>query len=404
MSTSCFTTPTATTTSFGISDSVTTSFTESLSTELPTTTTITKEECGLISLPGCSPTPTTITSTVAGSTRTITIPVVSTIHITTTSRTLTFFASVCTVFPSANTSVSLSASLSTPPPVVVTSSSATTLANGQVSVVLGTITSTQPASVVFVPTNAPGSVQKSNDGSSASSNVGPIVGGVLGGFFLLLGIVLIVWFIMKRRRRWDDIFDKEDADIADSTAPWRRPTKRFSLDTDIAVEPKPYQYGLVGQSRSPTMGMSPPSSPPTQPTPGSRQHTLTPLLLPTTVSAPGTSPMSFSSRPSTAGSMRPLRDAASTGSASPPSLHHNYTTSSGSSSSVHVAPAMPAHWGHHSPGLSAGQEYFDHQRSHSLTGSVRDYEPQRRLHLANIGDGDVAQSPKTQGPPRTGLS
>lgn len=83
--------------------------------------------------------------------------------------------------------------------------------------------------------------------------------------------------------------------------------------------------------------------------------------------------------------MRPLRDAQ----ASPPlSGHtHNHTTSNGSSTSVHVSPAMPSHWGHHSPSPSAGPEYFD--RAGSPT-SVRDYEPSRRLQLANVGEEEAA--------------
>ncbi|KAJ6531571.1 hypothetical protein DFH09DRAFT_1370400 [Mycena vulgaris] len=330
------------------------------------------------------PTATTLTSTIPGVVTTIQVPVVETVGVA-SSQTITLFGSVCTVIPttSANASVSLSfsASISTPDPIVITAHSSTTLANGQISVVLETITSTQPPSVVL----------NNTDGSSPS-NVGPIVGGVVGGFFILIGIALIVWFIMKRRRRWDDIFDKEDTDIAPPRKP--RATKRFSLDADI--EPKPYQYGLVGQSKSPPIGASPPSSPrafsPSHPSPPGRQHTLTPLHLPMSASTPGPSATTMSSRPSTAGSMRPLRDAP-VPPVSPPPLTHSHTTSSGSSTSVHV-PALPSHWGHHSPSPSAGQEYFE--RSGSPT-SVRDYEPQLRLQLANLGDDEVAQSLPTQG-------
>ncbi|KAJ6622886.1 hypothetical protein B0H10DRAFT_863196 [Mycena sp. CBHHK59/15] len=139
-----------------------------------------------------------------------------------------------------------------------------------------TITSSQSPSVVYVATTVPVQTQatQSNNDSSSSSNIGAIVGGVVGGFFGLLGIALVIWFVMKRRRRWDDIFDKEDADIA---PPRRQRTDRFSLDADVRVEPKPYQYGLVGQSPSPGAGISPPNSPPSfGVTSLPRQHTLTP--------------------------------------------------------------------------------------------------------------------------------
>jgi hypothetical protein len=160
------------------------------------------------------------------------------------------------------------------------------------------------------------------------------------------------------------------------------------------MEPKPYQYGLVGQTRSPSLGISPPSSPPaSSPSLNLPQHNLTPLRLPTSASSPGPSATTLSSRPSTAGSMRPLRDTPGT---PPVSGHtHNHTTSSGSSTSVHVSPAIPSHWGHHSPSPSAEQLHFE--RSGSPT-SVRDYEPQRRLQLANVGDGEVIRSPPTPSP------
>ncbi|KAJ7137864.1 hypothetical protein C8R44DRAFT_847932 [Mycena epipterygia] len=401
MSTSCSTSATATTTSVFTTDSTSTSFSTSLSTEPPSVTTITTQACALGSSDIlCLSTATTITSTLPGIVTTITVPVTKTVPIT-SSETLTLFGSSCTVIntslpslPSIPSIPSLPASsgsgtfsMSTPDPIVITSQSASTLANGQVTAIMETITTTQPPSVVYVgPSSTSGSNQapQNNPDNSSSPNIGAIVGGVVGGFFGLIGIVLVIWFVMKRRRRWDDIFDKEDTDIAPPRRP--RTTKRFSLDAEI--EPKPYQYGLVGQSRSPPIGISPPSSPPSLGLshPPGRQHTLTPLQLPTSASTPGLSAgTTISSRPSTAGSMRPLRDAP----ASPPlSGHtHNHTTSSGSSTSVHVSPALPSHWGHHSPSPSAGPEYFDRVGSPT---SVRDYEPSRRLQLANVEDEEAA--------------
>ncbi|KAJ7154238.1 hypothetical protein C8R46DRAFT_1119103 [Mycena filopes] len=400
--TSCTSSATATTTSLLTTDVVTTTFTDSISTAPPSTTTITTSACALnLSDIACVSTATTITSTIAGSVTTIHVPVTSTVATVETS-TLTLFATSCTTItsnspsgpsdPSGPSSSSGAGSgpgvgsgnsgsmisLFTPPPSTVTTSSATTLANGQVSEVMLTFTSTPAISTVFVgPT---GHVAQDNNGNSSSSHIGPIVGGIVGGFFALLGIALGIWYLMKRRRRWDDIFDKEDA------AQTPRATKRFSLDAE--VEPKPYQYGLVGHTPSPTLGISPPSSPP-----ASSHNNLTPLRLPTTASTPGPSATTMSSRPSTAGSMRPLRDPPT------PGHTHNHTTSSGSSTSVqHISPAMPVNqWGHHSPSPSADQAYFDRAGAGSPAGSLREYEmPPRRLQLANLGDGELmGASPPT---------
>ncbi|KAJ6531147.1 hypothetical protein B0H19DRAFT_1190579 [Mycena capillaripes] len=398
MSTSCITSATGTTTSLLTTNVTTTTFTESLSTALPITTTITSETCilplGSLTDVPCLSTATTITSTIPASVITTSVPVVATAF-TTETDTITLFGSSCTVITSVSShssivstpdSISFSPSLSTPPPVVITSQSASTLSNGQVSMILETIMSTPPPLTVYVPNPPPTQVAQTNDdGSGSSVRIAPIIGGVVAGFFGLLGIALIIWFIMKRRRRWDDIFDKEDT----SKAPGRA-TKRFSLD-DLEIEPKPYQYGLVGQTRSPSAGVSPPNSPPASSSSPSLQpprHNLPPLLLPTSASTPGPSATTLSSRPSTAGSMRPLRD----GPTSPPvSGHkHSHTTSSGSSTSVRISPAMPSNWGHHSPSPSADQGYFE--RSGSPTSI---HEPQVRLQLANIGDDEVTRSPPT---------
>ncbi|KAJ7193881.1 hypothetical protein GGX14DRAFT_587998 [Mycena pura] len=403
MATSCTTTATATTTSLITTSSVTTTFTESVTTESATVTTITTAECpplgslGSLSSVLCLSTISTITSTVSGGTSTIQVPVTQTIPVTDTT-TLTLFGSSCTVFSS--TSGPASSSIFTPPPVPPPSQSANSLPIGPSSQPSQTPTSTQPTSAPDVnpTTSAPSSdhsstaqTQTNTDGSS-SSHIGPIVGGVLAGFFGLLGIALIIWFIMKRRRRWDDIFDQEY-----SSRP-SRTTKRFSLDTDI--EPKPYQYGLVGQTKSPSIGISPPNSPPRtlQQLP---PHNLTPLTLPTSASTPGLSATTMSSRPSTAGSMRPLDPPPGSGSRPPPptslpSLTHNHSTSSESSTGVL---SLPSNWGHHSPSPSADQAHMEPLRSGSPT-SVHEYNYmlQRRLQLANVGDDEVVPSPPTPTP------
>jgi hypothetical protein len=54
---------------------------------------------------------------------------------------------------------------------------------------------------------------------------------------------------------------------------------------------------------------------------------------------------------------------------------------------------MPSHWGHHSPSPSTDQAYL-FERSGSPT-SIREWEPQRRLQLANVGDDESVGSPMT---------
>ncbi|KAJ7073930.1 hypothetical protein C8F01DRAFT_4816 [Mycena amicta] len=388
MATSCTSSATATTTSLITTDSLSVSLSESLTTLPATVTTITTTGCALGSLSNitCLSTTSTITSTIPGETSTVTVSITETVPVTSTTVLTLFGNPVCTTFSSNSGSASLS--MSTPPPVTITSQSASTLANGQVTVVTQVITSTPPPSIVYVPpTPSAGQQAQENTDGSSSSHIGPIVGGVLAGFFGLLGIVLIIWFIIKRRRRWDDIFDQEFP---------QQPSKRFSLDADIGTEPKPYYYGLVGHTRSP-----PPASPSPQSLPHSLpQHHLAPLSLPTTVSQPGLSAgTTMSSRPSTAGSMRPLHDPPRS---PPPGSSHYHNTSSGSSTGVHISPSVPSprEWGHHAPGPSADAIHMESQPRLGSPTSVHDFGG--RLHLANLGDGEMLQTPPTPSPLASG--
>ncbi|KIL61271.1 hypothetical protein M378DRAFT_859729 [Amanita muscaria Koide BX008] len=102
-------------------------------------------------------------------------------------------------------------------------------------------------------TSAP--TTSSSSGGSASSasqtsNLGAIVGGAIGGFIGLTVIVLAIWWLMRRRSNWDDIFEK---DVVASHAVF--PVTRRDPPPD--PKPKPYEYGLVGHMPPPT---SPPSS------------------------------------------------------------------------------------------------------------------------------------------------
>lgn len=92
----------------------------------------------------------------------------------------------------------------------------------------------------------PSNTGSGGGGSSTPAHLGAIIGGTVGGFLGIAAVILIGWFIIKRRNRWDDIFDHDGP----------QPSRRFSLSAEM-VEPKPYHYGLVGHHASP-----PPGSPP----------------------------------------------------------------------------------------------------------------------------------------------
>ncbi|KAK0496816.1 hypothetical protein EDD18DRAFT_178077 [Armillaria luteobubalina] len=159
----------------------------------------------------------------------------------------------------ASTSTSTFVTVSTPPPTIITSETSMTLAGGEVTVSVVTRTSTLP--VTTVTSAAAVSTSSGAASGGSSSNIGAIVGGVVGGVCGLSLLVLIIWFVLKRRKRWDDIFDDLDDQVAANTGTGGN--DRFSLGRDLDVEPKPYEYGTVGGNTHPSLnGVSPPQSPP----------------------------------------------------------------------------------------------------------------------------------------------
>lgn len=314
MSVSCTSSPTLTQTSQVVTQSLRITSTDSVTTTPPSTTTVVATSCLPITS-GSSCVSTTVTSTIPAVTATVQVPFTLTVSITNDVLN-TLFGSSCTTIatgpitttqPSTTTTSTTSTSSSTPTPIVFTSESTSTQANG--SVVVQTMTTTATQSAVSLPT-----VQHSNNNNdpATSIQIAPIIGGVVGGFFGLVGIVLLIWFILRRRRRWHDVIDH---DLALAAGPRR--DSRFSLDLDM--EPKPYQYGLVGHALAPDP-VSPPHSPSLlpvvqtnadarspQPHHERGRSSPTPLSLSMTTLTPGLSATSTSSRPSTGSSTQPLR-------------------------------------------------------------------------------------------------
>ncbi|KAL0946453.1 hypothetical protein HGRIS_012676 [Hohenbuehelia grisea] len=415
----CVQTPTATQTETITTESASVSTTSSITTLPDSTSTRVVTTClssAVVSgtgTPGCLvSTEITSTTVIPGGATTIQVPITVNVPVTQT-HTTTLLGSSCSsssssVPPQPPSSVSSVLSVSTPPPQVIQSESSSTLADGSVFVSTILTTSTLPPTSIFLPTTVPNAAQQTqqsnDDGSSAP--LGPIIGGVVGGFFGLMALIAIGWFIVKRKSRWDDIFDKDDGESGEDGS------RRFSLSTEI--EPKPYQYGLVGHTPSPQPG-SPPTSPPLGAGHQRGRSSIAPLTLsPSTGMTSGpptisTGMASLSSRPSSAGSTQPLRAPSAQGiqanelGVRPPSVH-----SHSQSSSISQPPVTFANW-NQSPtippmnfggalagaGVAGGMVAADQANDPHMqrTGSpVSVYEPVRRLQLVNGVPTSPAQS------------
>ncbi|KAG2150739.1 uncharacterized protein EDB93DRAFT_1141923 [Suillus bovinus] len=278
-------TPSATATEYTTITTFTTStsFSQSVVSNQAAVTTVVQPTCiatGTLSgsnSTGCvSSTTLTQVNTIGGGIVTTQVPVIVTVPVTQTQPTNTLFASCSDgSTPSQTTShatTSQTSSSSTPSPVttsvlvettpaptIITQSSSTTLTNGDVVATLITTTSTLPASSVYVPSViANPTVTSTENASGSGTDVAPIVGGVLGGFVGLIAIVGALWYLCRRRRSWDDIFDREalEDEEFDSPVAVRRDRDRT---LDLGAEPKPYEYGLVGHVTPPPGSGSPPS-------------------------------------------------------------------------------------------------------------------------------------------------
>ncbi|KAF4576350.1 hypothetical protein EYR40_000588 [Pleurotus pulmonarius] len=433
---SCVTTPSATETLLVTLTSQSVSNSPSVTTMPDSTSTTIFTTCALTGTASDSsaPGPTclvtrTVTSTavIPGGEVTTQVPFTVDVPFTSTSFS-TLFGTSCTSRPvsdpptpqpptTAPPTPPTSISISTPPPETFTSQSESTLPNGVVTTTLLTVVSTLPPTSIVVSTTMPGQSQQQDNNNDNSTNLGPIIGGTVGGFFGLIGIVAVVWFIMKRRSRWDDIFDKEEDTMQETT---RASGNRFSLDVDN--EPKPYQYGLVGHVTSPQLH-SPPNSPPFGPVVGGSVHNRrtsstgipAPLSLsPSFTTSAGhsaqntaTNMTALSSRPSSAGSMQPLFTAGQQQGrmtnefgTRPPSIHsHSH------SSSITSPPTTFANWGNNvnitgtgsfmGPAAAGGVAAVaamavDEPRRSGSPVSIND--PPRRLQLVNATPASAASS------------
>ncbi|KAF8136667.1 hypothetical protein EV363DRAFT_747565 [Boletus edulis] len=131
---------------------------------------------------------------------------------------------------------------STPSPSTVVEASSTTLSDGSVVQTVVTVVTTPPPTSLYVPTSLASPTLQSDASQASGTNVTPIVGGVLGGFIGLIVVVGSLWWLCRKRRPWDDIFEKDELQNDVAWAPVV-PARRMR---DSSAEPRPYQYGLVG--------------------------------------------------------------------------------------------------------------------------------------------------------------
>ncbi|KZV96227.1 hypothetical protein EXIGLDRAFT_733789 [Exidia glandulosa HHB12029] len=164
----------------------------------------------------------------------------------------------------------------TPPPQTsVTTSTSTTaieFPNGSTSIstVFITVPFTPPPESSTSTSTTPPPPSLNDDGGGGSPGHGAqtakIAGAVVGGLVGVALLAVLAFWLWKRSRRWDDIFDESDDEGGDHNdrpgwkavgAPVRlrernRPPKKPRVDLD----PEPYHYGLVGSAAA----MSAPSA------------------------------------------------------------------------------------------------------------------------------------------------
>ncbi|KAJ8091725.1 hypothetical protein PM082_020960 [Marasmius tenuissimus] len=242
MASSCTSSPTQTLVTLFTSTSLSTTFT--------TTTTVIDGQGGeaqttcRTASPTGSGTPIVSCATVTGrsapQTSVITVPVVTEIPIVQTSQT-TLYGTSCRAVDGGGErggNHDPATVTTTPPPTVVTTQTVTTLPDGQIATSY-IVTTTTPPPVV---TSNPNSNSNSNGTQSkGNSNLGAIIGGAVGGILGLVLIILGIWYILKRRRKWDDIFDDINASatptVTESKPTMSRPASYLPPSTHATSPP-----------------------------------------------------------------------------------------------------------------------------------------------------------------------
>ncbi|KAL1664544.1 hypothetical protein GGF50DRAFT_127103 [Schizophyllum commune] len=142
-------------------------------------------------------------------------------------------------------------SYSTPPPTTMTTQSSSTQEDGAVTVIEVTVTSTGSASpVVFETEAAQTRAVDAAGGTKASANLGAIIGGTVGGVAFVAIVAFLAWWWIKRRTRYEDLFyEKTEQEIISKGA--AKAVSEYERSLNSSVEPKAYQYGLVGQTNAP---------------------------------------------------------------------------------------------------------------------------------------------------------
>ncbi|EJD53115.1 hypothetical protein AURDEDRAFT_110874 [Auricularia subglabra TFB-10046 SS5] len=228
----------------------------------------------------------TFETTIPGETETSTLTHISTLPITftTTEPTSTLFSTSCppddqtppptppptSTPPPDNKPPPTSDPPNDPPPDTTTITSGITLPDGRTSI--ATITYTRPS------LNDPNGNAGDDGGAARAAKIGGAVVGSIAGVAILVALAFWLW---KRSRRWDDIFEDSDdeAGAFDAHPGWKivgapvrlrhrsRRQRKPRLDLDPPTNPAPYHYGLVGSAAamSAPAHSQTPSSPPESP-------------------------------------------------------------------------------------------------------------------------------------------
>ncbi|KAL7283798.1 hypothetical protein ACG7TL_003236 [Trametes sanguinea] len=246
---SCSSVATATEFTTITSDSLSTSFSDSISTLPATTTTIDSLSCvptttGNVTTSSCSTVETV--STIAGGTTTVQVPVVLTIPVTTSSPTATLFSTTC----SSTSDISPTDTPTSTSTSVVTTTVATTVTFQSSFTSDGSVIFTSGTSVSSIVTQSTQtSLVTGTPSSHESSNTSAIVGGAVGGGIGAIILSLVAWFLLRRHRRYD--FDDDllfpDAihDDHNSKNVLRRNGEKGAV---IDAEPRPYTYGALSSA------------------------------------------------------------------------------------------------------------------------------------------------------------